>query len=164
LRRLASYIRPYTLYICVALLIKLSGAVAELLIPYLMEILLDETVPAGDVSGIIRYGGLMLLCAASCLGFNIWANRMSATSAGKITLAIRHDLFSKLQSLSAAQMDRLTVPSAESRLTSDTYNVNQLLARLQRIGVRAPILLMGGIAMMLSMDVPLALVLVALCP
>ena len=164
MRRLGSYIRPYSLYIFIALLIKLSGAVAELMIPYFMEILLDETVPAGDRSGILRYGGLMLLCALGCLVFNIWANRMSATSAGKITLAIRHDLFSKLQSLSAAQMDELTIPSAESRLTSDTYNINQLLARLQRIGVRAPILLVGGILMMLSMDVPLALVLVALLP
>ena len=61
-------------------------------------------------------------------------------------------------------MDRLTVSSAESRLTSDTYNINQLLARLQRIGVRAPILLAGGIAMMMSMDALLALVLVALLP
>ena len=164
MHRLGSYIRPYSLYIFIALLIKLSGAVAELMIPYFMEILLDETVPAGDRSGILRYGSLMLLCALGCLVFNIWANRMSATSAGKITLAIRHDLFSKLQSLSAAQMDELTIPSAESRLTSDTYNINQLLARLQRIGVRAPILLVGGILMMLSMDVPLALVLVALLP
>lgn len=162
--RLSSYIRPYSLYILIALLIKLSGAVAELMIPYFMEILLDETVPTGDRSGILYYGGLMLLCALACLAFNIWANRMSATSAGKITLAIRHDLFSKLQSLSAAQMDELTIPSAESRLTSDTYNINQLLARLQRIGVRAPILLVGGILMMLSMDVPLALVLIALLP
>ena len=54
MRRLSSYIRPYTLFICVALLIKLLGAVAELLIPYLMEILLDQTVPAGDIPGIFR--------------------------------------------------------------------------------------------------------------
>ena len=61
LRRLSSYIRPYSLYILIALLIKLSGAVAELMIPYFMEILLDETVPTGDRSGILYYGGLMLL-------------------------------------------------------------------------------------------------------
>ena len=89
---------------------------------------------------------------------------MSAVSSGKITLKIRHDLFDKLQNLSARQMDELTVPSAESRLTSDTYNINQLLARTQRIGVRAPILLVGGIAMMLGMDMPLALVLICLLP
>ena len=164
MKRLEKYIRPYLLYICLTLLIKLLAAAAELLIPYLMEIILDDTVPAGDVSGIIRYGILMLVCAGFCLGFNILANRMSAVSSGKITKAIRHDLFDRLQHLSAAQLDKLTVSSAESRLTSDTYNINQLLARLQRIGVRAPILLVGGIAMMMSMDFLLAFVLVALLP
>ena len=144
--------------------IKLAGAVMELFIPYLMEIMLDDKVPAGDVLSIYIYGGLMILCAGLCLGLNIWANRMSAVSSGRITLSVRHDLFQKLESLSARQMDELTISSAESRLTSDTYNINQLLARVQRLGIRAPILLIGGIIMMLSMDVPLALVLISLLP
>ena len=164
MRRLEKYIHPYWLFIILTLFIKFLGSAAELMIPYLMEILLDETVPAGDISGIFRHGFLMLLCAVGCLGGNVLANRLSAISSGKITKAIRHDLFEKLQHLSARQLDALTVPSAESRLTSDTYNINQLLARLQRIGVRAPILLLGGIAMTLSMDAPLALVLIALLP
>ena len=162
--RLERYIHPYWGYIFGTMLIKLTGAALELLIPYLMEIMLDDKVPTGDLSAIYLYGGLMLLCAAGCMGANILANRMSAISSGRITLAIRHDLFRKLQHLSARQMDELTIPSAESRLTSDTYNVNQLLARTQRIGVRAPILLVGGIAMMLSMDPVLALVLIGLLP
>lgn len=146
------------------MLIKLAGAAMELFIPYLMEIILDVKVPEGKLSSIYLYGGLMILCAALCLGLNIWANRMSAISSGKITLAIRHDLFQRLEGLSARQMDELTISSAESRLTSDTYNINQLLARVQRLGIRAPILLVGGIAVMLSMDAPLALVLVAMLP
>ena len=162
--RLKKYILPYVGYICLTLLIKLSGALLELLIPYLMEIMLDEKVPAGALHQIYLFGFLMLLCSGGCLGCNILANRMSAKSSGKITLAIRHDLFQKLQSLSARQMDELTVPSAESRLTSDTYNVNQMLARIQRMGIRAPILLMGGVAMMLGMDPVLALVLIGLLP
>ena len=162
--KLEKYIHPYWGYIFLTVFIKFLGAALELLIPYLMEIMLDVKVPAGDLPQIYIYGGLMLLCAAGCLGSNILANRMSAVSSGKITRAIRHDLFEKLQHLSAKQMDALTVSSAESRLTSDTYNVNQLLARIQRLGIRAPILLIGGIAMMLSMDVVLALVLVSLLP
>ena len=164
MQRLRRYIRPYYGFILLTVGIKLLGAVLELLLPYLMEIMLDEKVPAGETAAIYLYGGLMILCAFGCLGFNVMANRMSAKSSGRITQALRHDLFAKLQSLSARQMDELTVPSAESRLTSDTYNVNQLLARLQRMGIRAPILLLGGIIMMLMMDASLALVLIALLP
>ena len=162
--QLKKYIRPYWGFIILTLLIKFLGTATELMIPSLMEVMLDEKVPAGEAKAIWVYGGLMLLCAAGCLAGNIIANRMSAVSSGKITKAIRHDLFEKLQSLSARQMDALTVPSAESRLTSDTYNVNQLLARLQRIGIRAPILLIGGVGMMLTMDHVLALVLIGLLP
>ena len=162
--QLKRYLQPYWLYIIFTMVIKLLGAVMELLIPDLMESILDEKVPAGDLNSIFLYGGLMLLCAFGCLAFNIIANRMSAVSSGRITKAIRHDLFERLEHLSARQMDELTVSSAESRLTSDTYNINQLLARLQRMGIRAPILLLGGVAMMLRMDATLALVLIALLP
>jgi len=162
--KLGSYIRPWWGYIFLAVFIKFLGAVLELFIPWLMEIMLDEKVPAGNSNAIFLFGGLMLLCAGGCLFCNVLANRMSAKSSGKITEALRHDLFSRLEHLSARQMDRLTVSSAQSRLTSDTYNVNQLLARGQRLGIRAPILLIGGLVMMLGMDWVLALVLMALLP
>ena len=162
--QLERYIRPYWGYIILTTLIKLLGTVTELMIPSLMEVILDDKVPARDRTAIFLYGGLMLLCAVVCLNANIVANRMSAQSSGRITQALRHDLFQKLQSLSARQMDHLTVPSAESRLTSDTYNINQFLARIQRIGIRAPMLLIGGTVMMLIMDMGLALVLMGLLP
>jgi len=164
MRQISNYIRPYFGFIALTVFLKLAGAVVELMIPYLMEIMIDDKVPLGDLGVIYLYGGLMILCAAVCLLLNVIANRMSAKSSGSITRTIRHDLFNKLQHLSARQMDELTIPSAESRLTSDTYNINQLLARIQRMGIRAPILLIGGIFMMLTMDVVLALILVALLP
>ena len=49
-------------------------------------------------------------------------------------------------------------------MTSDTYNVNQLLARMQRLGVRGPILLIGGIVITLFMDLKLALIMIATLP
>lgn len=142
--RLRKYIRPYYAYIFLAVMIKLSGALLELWIPDLMEKMLDIYVPLGEKRGIWLCGGGMVLCAAGCLVLNIIANRMSAVSSGKITKALRHDLFAKLEGLSARQLDELTVSSAESRLTSDTYNVNQLLARVQRLGIRAPFCCWAG--------------------
>ena len=164
MKHLMKYIGPYVGFIILTMFIKLMGAALELMIPYLMEIILDDMVPAGEKAMIFVYGGGMLLCALGCLGCNVIANRMSARSAGQITLKIRHDLFERLENLSARQMDKLTVPSAESRLTSDTYNINQLLDRMQRLGIRAPILLIGGIAMTLTMDASLALILIGMLP
>ena len=162
--KIKDYIRPYGLYMLLTLCVKFFATGMELLIPSLMEVIIDKKVPEGDLRQIYFYGMAMILCAAVALGGNILANRMAAISAGKVTRTLRHDLFARLENLSARQMDGLTISSAESRLTSDTYNVNQLLTRVQRMGVRAPILLIGGILMMLSMDVVLSLVLVLLLP
>lgn len=162
--RLMKYIRPHLLFIIVTLGVKFAGTYVELWIPSLMETLLDDKVGTGDLKQVYLYGGLMILCAVACLVLNFTANRMTAVSSGRITQVIRHDLFVKLQGLSARQMDKLTIPSAESRLTSDTYNINQMLTRLQRIGIRAPILLVGGIIMMVQMDAKMALILVCLLP
>ena len=164
MKKLGKYIHPYWGYILLTMFIKFLGTYVELMIPDLMETMIDEKAPAGDLPQIYLYGGGMLLCAILALVGNIVANRMTAFSSGKITRAIRHDLFVKLENLSARQMDKLTVPSAESRLTSDTYNVNQMLTRIQRMGIRAPILLVGGIIMTLQMDIALALVFIGLLP
>lgn len=164
MKRLGKYIKPHLWFIALTLAIKFAATYVELWIPTLMEVMLRKETAAEGLPKIFLYGGLMLLCAIGCITMNITANRMTAFSSGKITRAVRHDLFWKLQNLSARQMDEITIPSAVSRLTSDTYNVNQILTRLQRIGVRAPILLVGGIIMMLGLDVPLALILIGLLP
>lgn len=164
MKRLLKYIRPFYLYIAVTMFIKFFGTVMELMIPSLLEIMLDDAVPAGDRAKILYIGGAMLLCALLSVAGNITANRMSAKSAGGVTLKLRHDLFDKIDRLSARQLDSITVPSAISRLTSDTYNVNQLLARMQRLGVRGPILLLGGIIITLFMNLKLALIMIATLP
>ena len=162
--RLKKYIYPFRFFIALTLAIKLAGAVAELFVPYFMERILREGTMPRQEDRIYIYGALMIFCAGLCLLLNITANRMSASSSGKIIRKLRYDLFQKLNSLSTRQMDELTVPSAESRLTSDTYHVNEFLARGQRLGIRAPSLLIGGVIMMLTMDVRLALVPVSLLP
>ncbi len=164
MKGILKYIRPYYLYIAITLVIKTVGSITELFIPFLLKKIIDDAVPAKDAGAIYMFGGGMLLCAFLCLVLNFAANRMSAVSAGKITETLRRDVFSKISRLSATELDSLTVPSAISRLTSDTYNINQMLARIQRIGVRGPILLVGGIVITLNLDVVLALVLVCMLP
>lgn len=164
MKGILKYIRPYVPYISATVFIKTIASVTELFIPLLLETIIDNAVPEKDTAAIYFLGAAMLLCALVCLALNFVANRMSAVSAGKITKSLRTDLFAKIGELSAAELDSLTIPSAVSRLTSDTYNINQMLARIQRIGIRGPIMLVGGIIITMSMDIVLSLVLVAMLP
>lgn len=164
MRGIKKYIQPYYAMIALTLLIKFAASMMDLLIPSILAKIIDEIVPLHQPAQIYLWGGIMLLCALISITCNITANRMSAKSAGKITQHIRHDLFVKTSYLSARQMDQFTVSSLNARLTSDTYNLNELFARMQRIGIRGPILLIGGILMTLTMDAALTLVLAAILP
>lgn len=136
----------------------------DLLIPSLLAKIIDDIVPTKEVRLVFLWGGIMFVCAVFSITTNVRANRMAEISAGGMTKKIRHDLFAKVTYLSAKQMDDFTVSSTVSRLTSDTYNVNRMLARMQRLGVRGPILLIGGIIITMTMEPKLTLVLVTALP
>jgi ATP-binding cassette subfamily B multidrug efflux pump len=164
MKTISRYVRPHVFVIAFTLILKLAAALLDLLIPSFLARIIDDVVPTGQKAGIFFWGGVMLVCAVASMFTNMYANRLAARTSGRMTRKLRHDLFSKLSYLSAAQLDQISIPSAVSRLTTDTYNLNQLFNRIQRIGVRAPILLLGGIVITLMMDPYLTLVLLATLP
>lgn len=158
------YLKPYYPRMGVGFCIKLTGTIMDLCIPYILAHIIDKVIPAGERQSVLLWGGLMIFCSVLAVSFNIIANRMASRVASDATEVIRHDLFSKIMYLSNAQTDFYTKPSLISRMTSDTYNVHQMLGRIQRLGVRAPILLLGGICVTFTLDVPMACVLLATLP
>jgi ATP-binding cassette subfamily B protein len=95
---------------------------------------------------------------------NIVANRMASAVGRDVTRTMRHDLFEKISYLSCAQIDAITIPSLVARLSSDTYNVHRMVSMIQRLGVRAPILVLGGILITLTLEPALTMVLLAVLP
>ena len=164
MKRVFEYIRPYRWAMILGLALKFIAAMFNLIIPSLLEKIIDEVAPKNSPGEVFMWGGIMALCAVSDAVINITANRMATTNTSKVTLNIRHDLFAKIEGLSSAQTDKFTIPSLISRLTTDTYHVNDMLVRTQRLGVRAPVLLLGGIIIALTMDAVLTLVLIGMLP
>ncbi len=160
----SQYLRPYFGRMSIGLTIKFIGSIMDLLLPWILSYLIDDVVPLGRLSLIIWWGIIMVICSAAALITNIVANRMASRVAQLTTQALRHDLFDKITKLSCSQTDDFTIPSLESRLTSDTYNIHQMIGMMQRLGVRAPILLLGGICITLALEPVLALVLISTLP
>ena len=159
------YVRPYRWYILAVMLIKLLGTGTDLLMPYVLEHLLDHVIPAAsDAWPVVAWGGVMLLLTLITRILNITANRMSVRVARDSTYAVRRDLFHTALNLSGRQMDQVGLPSLISRMTSDTYNVQNFIRMIQTMGIRAPIMLLGGIAITLTMDVGLATILCIMAP
>ena len=159
-----TYLKPLGGRIAAGITVKIIGTVAELIIPFLLSYMLENVIESNDAGRMFFYGALMAVCAiVACVG-NIVANRMAAKTTMKFSTRMRKDLFSKTLFLSARSTDRFTIPSLESRITSDTYNVQNFIGMMQRMGIRAPILLLGGSIVTLTMDWKLALVMIAILP
>jgi len=148
----------------IGLIIKILGTFADLGLPRVLAYMLDYVVPEGDIGKVFLWGGVMIVLAVLARQLNIKANRRASRVAADTTQRLRHDLYEKINTLSGAQMDKFTVPSLISRMTTDTYNIHQMIGMMQRLGVRAPIILVGGICITATMEPVLTLVLVAVIP
>ncbi len=164
MKTLLSYLSAYKLRMAIGFCIKAAGTLAELFLPLIMAHMIDNVAPAKDILTLSLWGAGMLACAAAGFVGNVVANRMASKVARDTTQRLRADLFSKTLRLSARQTDEATVPSLVSRLSSDTYNVHNMVGMMQRLGVRAPILLVGGVALTFMVDELLALILLAAVP
>ena len=161
---LLKYLKPFFGIMTVGVIIKTIGTVVELFIPLILTHILDNVVVTQKISEIIFWGGIMLLCAGAACVFNIWANRMAAKVSRRFSERVRNDLFSRTMRLSSAQVDTFTIPSLESRITTDTYNVHNFVGMMQRMGIRAPIMLVGGVSITLFMDPLLSIAMIATLP
>ncbi len=164
MKRVFSYFKPNIVKVVLCLLIKISGIIAELFIPILLSYILDTVVDTGTILEIALYGLLMI--GLSGLGFlgNCKANQIAAGIAKSVSVNLRKDLFTKIMSLSQAQVDSVTMPSLIARMSSDTYNIHQMCGMILRLGVRAPMLLIGGTLCTLFLDPMLTLIMVLVLP
>ncbi len=164
MRLILKYLRPLFGRMSFGLSIKSIGTLVELAIPYILSYILKNVVTQQSIALIVAWGMAMVGCSVFACVFNIWANRLAAGVARDFSERLRNDLFGRTIDLSAAQTDSFTVASLESRITTDTYNVHGFVNMMQRMGVRAPIMLIGGIAITLVMDSYLALSMLAVLP
>ena len=163
-------VKPYWQMLVISLSFKSIGALADLFLPWLIAFMIDKEIPRlrneniNDLTTLYLLGALMVLIAFMGLYLNVVANRKAEMIAALSVKGLRHDLFSKIERLTANQVDHLTRPSLISRMTTDTYNMYNATASMQRLGVRAPVLLIGGILMSLLLDPVLTLIMVGMLP
>ncbi len=158
------YMKKHLPLIFLAIFIKLLGTVTELLLPYILEHIIDDIVPLGSLKDVLLWGSFMFLTAVLCRTLNVMANKRTVDNAHNVSYEIRQDLFEKTINLSGPQFDELGLPSLISRMTSDSYNVQSAVQQMQSLCVRAPMMLIGGVIVAAMMDFELAMVLFVMLP
>ncbi len=162
--KLIKYLKPYWLLALLSPLLMVGEVLVDLMQPKLMSRIVDEGVIGGDIELIIRTGllmlGLVILGGASGFLCAVTATN-AAQSFGN---DLRVDTYSRVMALSLEQTDDFTTGSLVTRLTNDISTVQDLVAMVLRMFVRAPIFFVGGILMAISLDTSFALALLIALP
>ncbi|WJQ12130.1 ABC transporter ATP-binding protein [Geobacillus stearothermophilus] len=162
--RVLIYLRPYGKWMALAWLFMLTELIIELWQPLLMGKIIDEGIMKQDVAAIFTWGAVML--GASLLAFASGiANSFAAAYVGQeYGFALRTALFAKIQSFSLARIEQLSPASLVTRMTNDVTQVQNMLFMSLRIALRAPLLVVFGVAMAFVVHARLALVLAVAVP
>ena len=131
--------------VCALLLLVLLSAVGQMLLPSFLAQMINSGVAAGSEGAIWSLAAIMAAvtvfsCIISFLSVKI-ASRISTDFAA----ALRGRVFSRVQSFSAAEMDRFGTASLVTRSTSDITNVQNFLTLLLRVGLLAPMMAIAGL-------------------
>ena len=138
--------------------------VMDVTIPFLMAFLLDRGIDAGNLSEIIKWGALLLLCASIALLFGVLAGHFAAKASTGFAKNVRRGLYYAVQDFSFANIDRFSTSSLVTRLTTDVTNVQHAYQMLTRIAVRSPVMLVFSFFMAFTINNTLSLVYLVAIP
>ncbi len=144
---------------------KLVEAIFELIVPLIMADVIDVGVNGdGGKPYIYRMGGIMILMGALGLCSTLVCQYLASRASQGVGTVIRNDLFRHIGELSHAELDSFGTPSLITRVTNDVNQVQNAVAMLIRLVVRAPFLVIGAAVMAMAIDLKLSLVFLAVMP
>ncbi len=162
--KLLKNLKPYWLSVTIVVVLMFAQAMANLYLPTLMSDIVNAGIVTGDVDYILRTGGLMLLVSAGGIVCAIIASYLSARSSMGFGRDVRKKIFSKVESFSLHEFDRIGTPSLITRTTNDVTQVQMAVMMLMRMFLMAPVMAIGGVIMAISKDKALSLILVVVVP
>lgn len=141
--RLSSFFGPF---------FKLIEALLELTIPMFVAVIIDEAIPSGEVSNVIRYIAMMFGIGLTGFLFSITAQYHSARAAIGVTRSIGNDLFKHIIHLPKAERDDITPASLVTRMTSDLFQIQSAINIFFRLFLRSPFIVLGSMIMAMQID------------
>lgn len=159
-----SYAKSYKLFIAIALFLMLLELTVELLQPLVIAKIIDDGIIAGDRGQIVEYGFLLLGLSAIAFLSGITNSYFASHVSQSFSFDLRKAVYGRIQSFSLATFNKFPASGLITRLTSDVTMVQTVLFMGLRIMLRAPLLVIGSIAMAFVVNAELAVYLVIVFP
>ena len=187
--KLIKYLKPYLLFAIISPLMMMGEVLADLCLPYLMSFIVDYGIAENGMEEILKnptalriiellfgeggytqmniivtFGALMLLITLIGGFFGTFCAYTAARAAQGFGHDVRRDAYRHVMSLSVEQTDRFTTGSLVTRMTGDIAMLIEFVEMVLRMFVRAPMFLIGGSIMLLSLHVNFGVVLLCALP
>ena len=163
-KQLMGYIREYRKYFILAPILVVGEAIAELILPYLMGLLVSNGVGGSNPTYMYRVGAIMIVVAALGILDGIYAAKFSAMASQGFGFNLREALFQKVQTFSFADVDKFSTASLVTRCTTDVKQLQQTAMELTRVLIRAPSLLIVSLFFCFRMNVRLSITFLVAIP
>ena len=164
MRRLLGYLRPYRAHVAFAVATIVANSALQLAPPYLTKIVIDEYIPARDLSGLTAIAAMYLGTLFASFAFEYAQTWTMQTTGQKVMFDLRMQVFSHLQRLDVRFYDRNPVGRLMTRVTGDVDVLNELFTSGVVSIFGDAFTLVGIMAVLVWMDWRLALVAFAVLP
>lgn len=164
IKRLSKCIREYKKASLLTPLFVSLEVVMEVIIPYYMGKMLDYGVNLGNMNYIVRVGAMLVVFCIMSLVFGALAGKYAAYASAGFSKNLRHDMFHNVQSFSFSNIDRFSVSSLVTRLTTDVTNLQNAYQMIIRIAVRAPLMIVFSLFMAIRISPRLSLIFACILP
>ena len=142
----------------------LLSAVGQMLLPSLLAQMISRGVAAGERRVVWSYAAVMAAVTIFSCIISLLSVRIATYISTDLAAQLRYQVFSKVQSFSAAEMDKFGTASLVTRSTSDITNVQNFLTLLLRVGLLAPMMAAAGLVFSAATGGKVSSVLLAAIP
>ena len=164
LRRVLRYLYPYKKESIIATILVAFVVIADLSIPRLVQVIIDDGVAQGDMNVILWTSLLMIGASLLSAAISIANTYYSVKASRGFEADLREAIFKKIQTFSFGNLDDLNTGQLLTRLTSDLNMIQLVVSMGLRMFTRAPLMFLGSFGIMFATNPNLALVILALLP
>ena len=164
IKTLAKSIREYKKPAILTPILVTGEVVFECIIPYLIAQLVNQIQAGCGMDVIVRYGVVLVILALLSLLLGALAGSFCATASCGLAKNLRKDMFYRIQGYSFENIDKFSVSSLVTRMTTDVTNVQQAYMMIIRAAIRSPLMLLFSFIMGFVMGGRVALIYLVTIP
>lgn len=156
--KLRRFLKDYKKECIIGPLCKLFEAILELFVPMVMADIIDVGVKNGDGDYVLKMGGVMVMLGVVGLLSALVCQYLASRASQGVGTKIRRELFTHINSLSHAELDKIGTPSLITRITNDVNQVQQSVAMGIRLLTRAPFIVIGALIMSMTINLKMSII------